>query len=217
MLASPPSVRYRVGKFVRRHRVGVAAATALVVMLVAFAGTTLVQSRRIAGERDRANREAEAARQVSNFLVGLFNVSDPSESRGNSLTAREILVNGARRIQGDLREQPVVQARLEATIGTVYTGLGLYTDAQPLLDEALIGQRRALGDDNAETLVTANALANLYWYQEKYQEAEPLYQDIVRRRTRVLGPEHPDTLRAQWDLASLYVQLKRWGEAELSY
>ena len=84
--AGPPSTVYGARKFVRRHRFDVAAAATLVLLLVAFGATMTVQARRIAAERDRANREAEAAKQVSGFLVGLFEVSKPSEKTANSIT-----------------------------------------------------------------------------------------------------------------------------------
>ena len=214
VLAGPPSAAYRTRKFVRRHRAGVAAVTALLVLLLAFAAIMTVQAGRIARERDRANQEAATATQVSDFLVGMFRVSDPSEARGNALTAREILTKGALQLEGGLRDQPQVQARLQATIGAVYTGLGLYADAQPLLARALQTQKRLLGEDSPDSLSTANHLANAYWYQGKYQEAELLYRDIVERRTRVLGEDHPDTLRANFDLASAYAGQRRWDEFE---
>jgi non-specific serine/threonine protein kinase/serine/threonine-protein kinase len=209
VLASPPSATYRVGKFVRRHHAGVAAAGVLILLLVVFAGVMAVQASRIARARDRASQEAATARQVSDFLVGLFRVSDPSEARGTTLTAREILAKGVQQLDS-LRDQPAVQARLQATIGSVDTELGLYRDAQPLLETALQTRRRVVGQDHPDTLASANALANLYWYQGQYREAEPLYRDIVERRTRLLGADHPDTLRANYDLASLYAKQKRW-------
>ena len=212
--AGPPSGVYRVGKFVRRHRVGVAAASALAVILVAFSAVVAVQASRIARERDRANREATAAKQVADFLIGLFNVSDPREARGSTLTAREILSNGGRQIEQDLRDQPEVQARLQATIGNVYVSLGLYGEAGPLLERARQTQMRLLGPDNPETLTTTNQLANLYWHQRKLNEAEPIYLDVIERRRRVLGDEHPDTLKTRFDLASLYSVQERWNEAE---
>jgi non-specific serine/threonine protein kinase/serine/threonine-protein kinase len=212
--AGPPSAAYRTRKFVRRHRVGVAAATSLVILLLAFTGIMTVQAGRIARERDRANQEAATATQVSDFLVGLFNVSDPSEARGNTLTAREILAKGALQLEGGLRDQPQVQARLQATIGAVYTGLGMYREAQPLLERAWQTQKQVLGEDSPVSLATANRLANAHWYQGKYQEAEPLYREIVERRTRVLGEDHPDTLRANFDLASAYLGQKRWDDFE---
>jgi eukaryotic-like serine/threonine-protein kinase len=211
VLASPPSVMYRVGKFVRRHHAGVAAAAVLMVLLLVFAGVMAVQARRIARARDRASQEAATATQVSDFLVGLFNVSDPGEARGTTLTAREVLAKGAQQLDS-LRDQPAVQARLQATIGSVDTGLGLYRDAQPLLEAALQTRRRIFGQDHPDTLASAHALANLYWYQGKYRESESLYHDVVERRTRSLGADHPDTLRANYDLASLYAMQKRWEE-----
>ena len=63
---------------------------------------------------------------------------------------------------------------MQATVGGVYTGLGLYVDAQPLLERALQTQRRVVGEDDAETLATENKLANVYWYRGRYQDAEPL-------------------------------------------
>jgi hypothetical protein len=124
------------GKFVRRHRLGVAVAAAAVVVLVAFSAMTAVQARRIARERDRANQEAAAARQVTDFLVGLFRVSDPGQARGNSVTAREILDKGADRIARELQGQPAVQGRLMSTMGFVYESLGLYDPALVLLEKA---------------------------------------------------------------------------------
>ena len=151
-----------------------------------------VQARRIAQERDRANQEAATAGQVSDFLVGLFAVSDPSEARGTTLTARELLARGALRLEDSLRDQPQVQARLQATIGTVYTGLGLYTDAQPLLERALETQRRVAGADNPESLTTAHALANLYWFLGRTKEAEPLYTDVIRAVDTPAGAGSPE-------------------------
>ena len=84
VMAGPPSAGYRVRKFVRRHRMGVGVATAGVLVLVAFAGTMAVQAGRIARERDQVKLESETATRMSEFLVGLFRVSNPSEARGNS-------------------------------------------------------------------------------------------------------------------------------------
>jgi eukaryotic-like serine/threonine-protein kinase len=100
--AGPPSTIYRANKLVRRHRFGVGVGATLVILLVAFGVTMAFQARRIARERDRANQEAQAATQVSDFLVSAFGVSDPSEARGNSVTAREVLDRGAARLEKEL-------------------------------------------------------------------------------------------------------------------
>jgi non-specific serine/threonine protein kinase/serine/threonine-protein kinase len=221
VLAAPPSTLYRVTKFSLRHRVGVVAALGTLLLLLIFAVSMSLQARRIARERDRANaqaaradREAAAARQVSDFLVGLFAVSDPSEARGNQITARAILDKGAREIDQTLRDQPELQARLQTTMGSVYSNLGAYAAARPLLEQAVATSRRVLGDDASPTLKAIDALADLDWYEGRYRDAEPLYVELIERFRRVLGPEHQETLRAQYDLASLFVADQRLAEAE---
>ena len=67
-----------------------------------------------------ASREAETARTVSDFLVDIFEVADPDESRGNTITAREILDRGSHRLETELTGQPLTKARLMNTIGKVY-------------------------------------------------------------------------------------------------
>ena len=80
----------------KRHGFAVAAAASAAVLSIGFAAAMGVQAQRIAKERDRANRQAKAAQRVANFMKGMLKVSDPSEARGNSITAREILDNGSK-------------------------------------------------------------------------------------------------------------------------
>jgi hypothetical protein len=214
VLASPPSPLYRARKFVRRHRFGVGVAATLAVLLVAFGVTMAFQARRIARERDRTAREAETARQVSEFLEGLFKISDPSAARGRTLTAAEILSNGAARVKDSLRDQPEVQARLMTVIGGVYTNLGLYTEAELLLKQALETYARVSGPDQPDRLVALNRLADVYWYRSQFSTAEPLYRELVERSERTFGSEHRRTLKAKFDLASLWIQDQRFAEAE---
>jgi len=91
VVARPASAAYRAQKYVRRHRVAVAVAGGLVLLLAAFSILQAVQLRRTTRERDRANRERDRATRITDFMAGMFQVSDPNEARGNSVTAREIL------------------------------------------------------------------------------------------------------------------------------
>ena len=214
VIAGAPSTRYRVHKFVRRNRPAVAAAFIFTILLILFAATMALQARRIAEQRDRATTEANTAKQVSDFLIGLFSVSDPSESRGNTLTAREILDKGAVKVEKDLTTQPAIQARLMVTMGTVYTNLGLYGLAEPLLLRAVATDRRILGDGAPQTIAAVSQLANVYWYQGRLRDAEPLYLEVVDTQRKLRGRDHVETLRAQYELAALYIEQKRLGEAE---
>ncbi|MEJ2448073.1 MAG: serine/threonine-protein kinase [Anaerolineales bacterium] len=97
----------------RRRRAVVAAVWAALAVL---AGGMTVQWARASREAQRANREAVAARHVSDFLVNLFEESNPEQARGTSLSAEEILHRGARRIADELEEQPLTRVRLLMTI-----------------------------------------------------------------------------------------------------
>lgn len=158
VLATSDTWMYRTGKFVRRHVLSVAAAVLAVVTLAAFSAVTYIQAQRIAQERDVATAERTRAEQISSFLVELFELSDPSRSRGNQVTAREMLDIGARRIRLGLNEQPETRATLLGTIGRVYGSMGLYENSVELLEDALQSRIRIHGERHPEVAV---AHANL--------------------------------------------------------
>jgi len=214
VIAGPPSTLYRVQKFGRRHRFGVGTAAAGLLVLVAFAGTMAVQAERIARERDRATLEAQTSKRVSEFLTGLFKVSDPNEARGNSITARDLLNSGAKKIEDELEDQPELQARLIHTMGIVYRELGLYSEAEPLLERALATRRSTLGDDHPDTLSSQFELAFLYGAAGRQDEAYRLGLEALEGQRRVLGDDHRDTLQSMMRLALGYVFGGRYDEGE---
>jgi tetratricopeptide (TPR) repeat protein len=219
VLASPPSRTYRIQKFVRRHKVGVASALALFVALsLGIVGTGLALVRAVAAEEladreaGRARQEADTARRTADFLTGLFEVVDPGEARGNTVTAREILERGAQRIDDELEEEPEVRASLMGTMGVVYTRLGLYPAALPLLQEALEERRRWLGDEDVRVADSQNNLGLALLKMADYEPAERELRSALELRQRLLG-EHPATAQSQNDLATVLSELGRWSEA----
>ncbi len=214
VLASPPSVVYRAQKFVRRHKIAVAGAATVGLMLILLAVSMTVQAIRIAHERDRANREAMAAKSVSDFLTGLFKVSDPTEARGNTITAREILDKGSKDIETSLKGQPEVQARLMETIGNVYYSLGLYPQAQPLLEKALDTRKHVLGPENPDTLLSMADLATTLRREGQLTDAEKMLRQTLESQRLVIGPENPSTLSTMVDLATTLGEQGRPTEQE---
>jgi len=144
----------------------------------------------------------------------MFKVSDPSEARGNSVTAREILDKASNDIQMGLAKHPELQARLMYTMGNVYLGLGLDSCAQSLLERALDIQRRFLGPKHPETLQTATSLANALRYSGRYPEPEKMERQTIELQRHFLGPQHPDTLNSVGDLAAALFSEDRYPEAE---
>jgi serine/threonine protein kinase len=207
VVARPASTGYRLKKYVQRHRIGVAATFGAAVLLVLFAITQSVQLRRTTRERDRANR-------ITDFMTGMFKVSDPSEARGNTITAREVLDRASKDIDTGLTKDPELQARLMYTMGKVYLSLGLDSNAQSLLERALDIQRRVLGSEHLETLESAASVAKALRYQGRYPEAEKLERQTLETQRRLLGPQHPSTLTLISDLANTLFSEGRYPEAE---
>jgi len=152
--ASPPSAAYRIGTFVRRHRLAVTAAALLVLTLMAgTVGTTAGMLRARRAEAS-ARTEAATAERYSQFLVNMFETAAPEQSKGRDISAREILERGAAKIRTELANEPLLEARLLATIGWVYTRLGLYSEARPTLDDA-VALARKMGDSGKVDLAQA--------------------------------------------------------------
>ena len=203
VLACPASPAYRAGKFLRRHRFGVAVAAFAALLLVAFAGAMALQARRIARERDRANQEAQVSQRVTEFLTGLFDVSNPSEAQGNTVTAREILDKGSEKIVRELNNQPLIQARLMDTIGEVYEALGLYGRATPLLQSALSIRRHAVGNEHVEVADSLDHLGILAFHKGDLVTAEGFLRQAVAMRRKLLGNENLDVTKTLSDLAMI--------------
>ena len=207
VIARPASAAYRTKKYIQRHKFGVAAATALALLLIAFAVMQTIQLRRIMRERDRADR-------ITKFMTGMFKVSNPSEARGNAVTAREILDKSSKDIETGLRKDPELQAQLMETMAQTYTGLGLYGRAQDLVEHARAIQSTLFGDRSRETLATESYLAQLLRAKGHLPEAEELLQSTIKAQHQVLGPNDPDTLSSMDRLGYVYANEARYANAE---
>ncbi|MCO6437738.1 MAG: serine/threonine protein kinase [Phycisphaerae bacterium] len=180
VLAGPPSYSYRLRKFVRKNWGPVLAGVAVGLALAIGLASTIVMAdranrarakaeaaaedaslqRAIALEqRDRAQREADAAKQVTDFLVDVFEVSSPKKAMGETITAREILDRGAARVEEKLAGQPLIRARLLRTIGAIYRNLGFLEQARKLGEAALNTMEKAEGADALELAETRYTLA----------------------------------------------------------
>ncbi len=212
--ARPETLGYRASKFVRRHPVGVAAGIAFALLLIAYTATVTQQARQLARERDQVRIEARRTEEVKDFLVGLFEVSDPDQARGATVSARDLLDQGWERIREELASEPAVQSELIATIGEIYRRLGLYERAEPLLDEALQMRRRLYGETHPLVAESLHARATLDADQGEYKMAESRYREALAMRRQVLGAQDPLVAET---LSSLLVPLRaqlRHSEAE---
>ncbi|MGH7466713.1 MAG: serine/threonine protein kinase, partial [Longimicrobiales bacterium] len=134
VLAQRGSRRYRMGKFLRRHRIEAVAAMFVTASLLTGAGLTLWQASVARSERDRASTalaESEQAlaqsNRISAFLTSLFEANDPTRALGGEVTASELLRRGSRQVD-QLEDQPIVQATMFDVLGRVHRSLGEYAE-----------------------------------------------------------------------------------------
>ena len=179
VLARPDTVRYRAAKFVRRNRTGVLAAAAIVLSIMAGLTVALVGLTRARQAERQAVAEAAAATTVSEFLVDLFRANDPGESRGEVVTARQLLDRGAARIGDGLDDQPAVQARLLGTMARAYESLGLFDPAIELRERELEIHRGRVGELSVEVGTTLGELSDLYGRRGEYARARDLAREAV--------------------------------------
>ncbi|MGA8103315.1 MAG: tetratricopeptide repeat protein, partial [Candidatus Acidiferrales bacterium] len=214
VVAGPATATYRMKKYALRHRIALGAAAGLVLLLAGFAVVQAVELHRIKEERNRADRERDRATHVTDFMTNMFKVSDPTEARGNSITAREILDKASAEIGTSLTKDPELQAQMMHVMGDVYENLGLYPRAQSLQQQSMEIRQRVLGPEHPDTLNSMNSLANTLFREGHYVEAEKMYRETLDIRRRVLGPEHPDTLKSMNNLANVLNDEGHSAEAE---
>jgi serine/threonine protein kinase len=207
VIARPASAEYRARKYIRRHRVSVALVGAAALIVISFAIMQSVQLRRITRERDRANR-------VTDFMKQMFKVSNPSEARGASVTAREILDKASKDVETGLARDPELQAQMMSTMGSVYESLGLYSRATPLQERSIEVNRRVLGVNHPETLRAQSEYGWTLQQQGRYAEAEKLFRDTLERQRRTLGAEARDTLKTLENLSWTLEQAGHYPESE---
>ena len=97
--ARSPSFRYRTTKFIRRNRLSVAAGVVVLTALLSalfFSTMATLQARSALSE---ASREAAISAQAVDFLIGLFEVGDPTKADYQQLTVAEILERGVQKLR----------------------------------------------------------------------------------------------------------------------
>lgn len=211
--AGPPGAWYRFGKFVRRNRVAVGAGSIVMVsVMLGLAATTAALTRARRAEAV-AEQEAQAALQVSNFLVGLFRGADPRTALGDPATAEDLLNQGARTVREELADQPGVQARMLHAIGAVYEALGQYDKSQRTFEEALQLLEQTVGPEDAAVARSLNILGNVLRVQGNYARAE-----TVLTRAAEIYAQTTSLPRSRGDVANnlgaLYLETGQFKRAD---
>ena len=211
--ARADSMAYRTRKFVERHRMAVALGTAVLGALLTLVSLLWVQSRQLLDERDRVLSERNRATAVSDFLVELFAIPDPTRAQGESVTAQRLLERGIAQIETDLASEPGVRSSLMLTMGRSLAGLGLYEEAADLLSRSLELKTTGSGDDEgiAEALLR---LAEVHRLTGRYEKAETLLLRSLEIRRQASEVDATALAEVHLHLGDLAAKMGQFDRAE---
>ncbi len=177
--ARPDTLSYRAGKFVRRNRLGVAAAALVGMSLV---GGLVATSRQRARAESSARVAAAAARRadaVKEFLIGLFEIADPDQTGGN-LPASALLDQAGKRLDTELSTEPDVQADLLDAVARIDRSLGRLEPAEGLARRSLAVRKRVLPEGDGAIGRSMATLGAITMDRGKLDEAEGELKEALR-------------------------------------
>ena len=203
---------YRALKFVRRNWVGVTAASLMALAIVGFSVGMAMLAERAREQRAKAVQQQHKAEQEALFLSGLFRATTPDVERGKTITARDVLDLSVVRINRELSAEPEVRAAMLDSVGNSYLALGLYDQAQPLLEQAY-AIRKPLGA-TLELAESAASLADERRAKGQYPAEETLLREALAIRQKLAGTDRSLLSETLSNLGEcLYLQ-SRTKEAE---
>ncbi len=203
--ARPDAAGYRVGKYVRRHWIGVTLAACVALMLAGFAAVQAVQLRRITRARDRADRIAE-------FMTQIFKASDPNEGLHGTITAQQLLDGAAADIRKSLATEPALQANMMHLIGRAYLYQGLNSQAQAIFEDGIRASASAGEQASRDTLDTMHDLAWVLLQEGQSAQAEKLEREVLAKQKKVLGPDDEATIGTASELGLTLCQENQCAE-----
>jgi serine/threonine protein kinase len=176
VIARKDTFTYRASKFIRRHRVAVAAAFLISISLVAGMITTTWQAQ-------VARHEKAKAEDVKNALVRMLNYSNPvvfSPQNNGQKTVKEILDETAKQLEnGEFSNQPEIKVELEEILAECYLGQDNFAATRKHTQEYLDLHRKLYGEDDAKTLVASERRAFMLFSEGKLAESEKHYRKIL--------------------------------------
>ncbi len=195
--ARADSASYRIARFVRRHRLGVAAAVLVVVSLVAGLGIAIWQARVAREQATLAHAQAERAERVKELLVSIFQQNDPSLSKGEELSAAEILRRGRTALETTMATDDATRGELLMTIAEIQGNLGVWGEAIATGEQAHAILAASVAPNDPRLVYAYFVRGSVYNDADRNQEAERDFRSAlaILEATPDAPPERVEALR----------------------
>jgi serine/threonine-protein kinase len=184
VVARKDTVGYRSAKFIRRHRVGVAAATLVAMAIMTGLIVALGQAKEARAQRDVAQR-------INTFLQDMLGAAAP-DVKGIDVKVADVLSDASSRVKSELASQPQVMADVLMTLGKTYISLGQYPPAETNLRAALEASLKANGKLHPTTATTMGWLGLALALQNKAAEGEQISRKAVELQRKLHPQGHED-------------------------
>jgi serine/threonine-protein kinase len=186
VVARKDTYAYRTTKFVRRNRLGVAAAGVVLLSLLGGFVATAWQARAARAQARAAREEKARAESVSTFLAGMLKYSNPlinvPGKQGGATTMQDVLDEAAKRLDGDeFSQQPEVRAELEKIIADSYFGQGRQDLHAQHLKEFVRLQKSLNRENDPQTIVATAVWAHLLFADQNLTESEKAFREVLPR------------------------------------
>lgn len=166
------STYYRINKFFKRHKKGIAVAAGVVSLLI---GLTSFYTWQVAKERDQARQQAERAEEITNFLVTILKLNNPSQNSGHAITVNDALRRGMDYI-GRQTMSDFNRATILGTIGSIQINTGDLEAAGSSLEKAMRLVTDSLARQSGRTLAIGTEYAEWQELTGHNKKAEQIFQ-----------------------------------------
>ena len=227
--ARPPSVNYRLKKFMRKNRASVIGASAIALALVTGSILALIglwsaesaKERAIESAKDEETAKLEAidkrkeaernlafAQKGNEILTSVFSGLDPNANYADVAQLRNALTNNLFEVVEELEKQqigePVEVAKMQNRLGISLLGLGQFDLATKVLSDSFETLKKERGDDHPDTLEAMQNLASSYHKAGEFEKALPIFEKCLKLAKVTWSENHANTLSCMNQLASCY-------------
>lgn len=176
--AHPPSLGYRVGKFVRRHAIGVGSAALMIVLMAAATGFSIWEAR-------IARQQAQRAQAANQFLATVFQIPFRDSASRYDMTVRQLLQLAEVRVKPVLGADPAIATDVDLVLGRGFESQQANEEARRLFERAL-ERARATGDVPRQAAATS-WLASVSYQSSNTPEAWSRALEALALWKRVRG------------------------------
>jgi serine/threonine protein kinase len=218
LIAGPESARYKLRKFLKRHKLGVAAFAAMLLLLIAGIIATSWQAVRAKRAEARALAERDNSQATLEFLTErVLSGATPEkipDAKIRDQIVKAMIAPAAQSVGESFKDRPLIEASIRDAIQAVLRDIGQSELALPHAEAALAIRRRELGEDHPDTIQSLHNYGRVLRSLARFADAEPVYREALERRRKVLGEDHEDTLSSMNNYATLLETLGRASEGE---